>query len=104
MEGLFEMPQLRIGVHCGPTVSGAFTIGKTSHYDFFGPGPALANRMQQTAMPNRIHVTVMVKEMLRNRDPNGKYIFDHSRKTVVRGHGTITSYFVRAVTENVPYE
>jgi class 3 adenylate cyclase len=99
-----EMPAVRIGVHCGQTVCGAFSIGRVSHYDFFGPGPALANRMQQTALPNRIHATVMVKEMLRNRDPNNKYIFDHSRKTVVRGHGTITSYFVRTVTERVPHE
>ena len=46
-----EMPLLRVGIHCGPSVSGAFTIGKTSHYDFFGISPALAHRMQQTAQP-----------------------------------------------------
>jgi class 3 adenylate cyclase len=99
-----DMPQLRIGVHCGPAISGAFSVGKASHYDFYGPGPVLANRMQQTAMPNRIHVTFMVKELLLKRDPHNKYLFDHSRKTVVRGQGTITSYFVRTVTEHVPFE
>jgi class 3 adenylate cyclase len=97
-----EMPDIRIGVHCGPTIMGAYNIGNVAHYDFYGTSPALANRMQQTALPNRIHVTLMVREMLRTRDPKCLYLFEGSRKTVVRGHGTLTSYFVRAVTETVP--
>jgi hypothetical protein len=97
-----EMPPIRIGIHCGPSISGAFTIGKTSHYDFFGTCPSLANRMQQTAQPGRIHVTMMVKEMLKTRDVHRRYLFDASRKTVVRGQGTITSYFMRSVVEAIP--
>ena len=99
-----DMPSIRIGVHCGPTVQGAYSIGRTSHYDFFGIGPSLANRMQQTAQPNRIHVTMMVVELLKKRDTERIYTFEAPRKTVVRGQGTITSYYVKSMAQAVPKE
>ena len=97
-----SMPVLRIGMHLGPAVGGAFSVGNTSHFDFFGPGPALANRMQLTALPGRIHVTSVVREALKARDPEHCYTFDASRKTIVRGQGTIASYFVKSVLISAP--
>eukprot|EP00388_Colpodella_angusta_P014121 GDKJ01035330.1.p1 GENE.GDKJ01035330.1~~GDKJ01035330.1.p1 ORF type:complete len:467 (-),score=-11.52 GDKJ01035330.1:184-1584(-) len=97
-----SMPVLRIGMHLGPAVGGAFSVGSTSHFDFFGPGPALANRMQLTALPGRIHVTSVIREALKARDPEHCYTFDGARKTIVRGQGTIASYFVKSILINAP--
>ena len=100
---IWTPPQVRLGVHCGPAVWAASPQpGGGTLFDVYGAGPALANRMQQTSQPSRIHVTTMVKDMLRTRDPEGKFKFEAPRKTVVRGHGTITSFFVRSICEPVP--
>jgi class 3 adenylate cyclase len=99
-----EMPTLRIGIHCGPAISGAFTIGKTSHYDFYGMNPSLAHRMLQSAPPGRIHCTSAVKELVRAHDAPDQvhYEFEAAKKLVVRGQGTVATFFARSLGEKVP--
>ena len=96
------MPPLRIGIHSASVVGGAYSIGNASHYDFYGPGPAVANRLQQTASPGRIHVSHVIRDSIRQWGKRNVYTFDQQRKTIVRGQGTISSYFVKTMLLEIP--
>ena len=93
---------LRVGINYGPVVSGWIDTGAMPKYDCYGSSLALANRMQLTCPPSRIHVTTYYKEELENID--GKLFFDYDppRKTIVRGRGTVVSYVLRSAYVPVP--
>ncbi len=98
------MPTTRIGMHCGPGTFCIIETGRTPTYDVFGPGVALAARLQVTSQPNRIHVSGTMKEMLEKVDRNRLVDFEPPRKTVVKGQGTVSSYFLHSATVAVPAE
>lgn len=57
---------LRIGMNSGPVVAGV--IGKKKFtYDLWGATVNLANRMQSSGLPNRIHLTAATGELLRDK-------------------------------------
>lgn len=102
--GHIVMPQMRVGMHYGIGTFCIIETGRTPAYEVFGPGVALAARMQVTSLGNRIHMSGAMKEILERLDKERLFDFDAMRKTVVKGQGTITSYFVKSASVNVPLE
>jgi class 3 adenylate cyclase len=102
--GHVTMPPIRVGMHYGIGTFCIIETGRTPAYEVFGPGVALAARMQSTSLSNRIHMSGAMKEVLERLDKEKQFDFEAMRKTVVKGQGTITSYFVRSATVNVPLE
>ena len=93
--GHVAMPKMRVGLHFGPATVCVIETGRTPLFEIFGPGVGLAARMQATAQGNRVHISGTMKEIL-ERVSRNMFDFDAPRKTVVKGQGTVTSYFVRS--------
>lgn len=58
--------QLRLGLHSGPVVAGVIGHQKFA-YDLWGATVNLASRLQDTGLPNRIHLSADTGERLRDR-------------------------------------
>jgi class 3 adenylate cyclase len=102
--GHIAMPPMRVGMHSGIGTFCIIETGRTPAYEVFGPGVALAARMQSTSISNRIHMSGAMKETLERLDKERLFDFDPMRKTVVKGQGTIHSFFVRSANVVVPPE
>ena len=102
--GYVFMPPMRIGMHYGAGTYCVIETGRTPTFEVFGPGVALAHRMQATSQPNRMHVTGAMKDAIERDDVDQYFEFEPPRKTVVKAQGTITSYFVGSANVAVPVE
>lgn len=91
------LPAVRIGIHSGSATSGLVDTGKTPFYEIYGHSLAVCHRMQATAPPGRAHASANFKELLEMVDNEGVFEFDGMRKTVMKGHGAITSFTLRSV-------
>jgi class 3 adenylate cyclase len=100
--GNILMPPMRIGMHYGIGTFCIIETGRTPAYEVFGPGVAMASRMQVTSLGNRIHMTGVMKEILERLDKDRLFDFEPPRKTMVKGQGTMTTYFVKSASVTVP--
>ena len=81
--------KIRIGVHSGPAVAGV--IGTRKYvYDVWGDTVNVANRLESSAEPNRIHVSQQVAEALR-----GSFDLEPRGTVDLKGKGNTESYFLR---------
>ena len=97
----FPVPRIRFGGHCGVVPCGIIQSEGAPRFDIYGLVPALAARMCTTSNPDRLHVTAFMRDAVAANDVNRNFLFDEPRKTIVRGQGTVTSYFVRASSHDV---
>lgn len=101
----FAVPKIRFGGHCGVVPSGIVEHANGSpRFDCYGMVPALAARMCATSTADRLHVTSIMRDAVANHDTAKSFLWDEPRKTIVRGQGTVTSYFVRGTTHEVTNE
>ena len=62
----------------------------------------VANRMQLTCPPNRVHMSSHFREELELADVGSSFEYEQQRKTIVRGRVTVSSYLVRTANVAVP--
>lgn len=77
--------KLRIGINSGPVVAGVIGRKKFT-YDLWGSTVNLAQRMQSSGLPNRIHLTAATGELLR-----GKFLFTERGTVDCKGVGLVRS-------------
>jgi class 3 adenylate cyclase len=102
--GHIAMPPMRLGMNYGIGTFCIIETGRTPAYEVFGPGVALAARMQSTSQANRLHMSGAMKEVLERLDKDRLFEYDPPRKTVVKGQGSVASFFVRSASVRVPDE
>jgi class 3 adenylate cyclase len=100
--GSLTLLPVRVGVHYGPATYTILETDTTPSFDVFGPGVALAKRMEATSSPNFIHLTESAKEALSQADTRHQFSFDGARRTAVKGIGTVTSFFLSSADITVP--
>ncbi len=82
--------KIRIGINCGSVVAGI--IGKRKFiYDLWGSSVNLASRMESYGEANRIDVSPLVVEKL--KDYPG-YTFEQRPELEIKGFGRVQTYFV----------
>ena len=84
-----RVPQLRIGIHCGPATAGV--IGDTRFsYDIWGDAVNFAARMESNGKPGQIHVSESFHALARDH-------FEFEERvgtTELKGIGAVRSYFL----------
>lgn len=100
--GSLTLFPVRIGIHSGPATYTILETDTTPSFDVFGPGVALAKRMEATSSPNFIHLTEAAKEALSQADNRHQFSFEGARRTAVKGIGTVTSFFLSSADITVP--
>lgn len=82
--------KIRIGINCGSVVAGI--IGKRKFiYDLWGASVNLASRMESYGEANRIDVSPLVMEKLKD---NPNYTFEPRPELEIKGFGRVQTYFV----------
>ncbi|HEX2031927.1 MAG TPA: adenylate/guanylate cyclase domain-containing protein [Actinomycetota bacterium] len=81
--------RIRIGVHSGPAVAGVIGTRKFV-YDVWGDTVNVANRLESSAEPNRIHVSEPVAEALR-----GTFDLEPRGTIDLKGKGDTKSFLLR---------
>ncbi len=83
-----RVPQLRIGIHCGPATAGV--IGDTRFsYDVWGDAVNMAARMESTGTPGRIQVSEAFHALTLDQ-----FEFSESGTAELKGIGVVRSYFL----------
>ena len=82
---------LRMGLHSGEVFSGI--VGTTQpQYDLFGHVPNVAARMEQTAKPGHVHMTISTKELITERYPTHDYNIVPRDKIKMKGVGEVVTF------------
>lgn len=89
-----ERLQMRIGIHIGNIIGGV--IGTTTlRYDMWGPDALTANELESNGVPERILVSPIVMEVVKDM-PDIKCTFH--RKANFTNHGLMDTYLVEFVS------
>ena len=80
--------QLRVGMHCGPTVAGVIGA-KCFLYDVWGDAVNLASRMESSSLPGRIQVTAALQRCLQDR-----FVLGYRGLLPIEGCGPMHTYFL----------
>ncbi|EQC32922.1 hypothetical protein SDRG_09452 [Saprolegnia diclina VS20] len=84
---------IRIGVHSGRVVAGVVGI-KDPRYHLFGETVAIAQSLESSGVPGRIHLSETTYTRIKNTDPNA-FKFEYHKMLNVSGHNTkLRTYFV----------
>jgi len=79
---------VRLGLHCGPVVAGV--IGeKRLAYDLWGSTVNLASRLESRGVTGQIHISQQARDAL-----GPDYLCELRRGTVIKGVGTIDTWFL----------
>jgi class 3 adenylate cyclase len=88
LEGKFSF-EMRVGVHCGPVVSGVVGV-KKFQFDIWGDTVNIAARMQSNGEINELNVTGKIRNLL-----NDKFDFEFRGHLPVKGKGDMQMYFAK---------
>ncbi|OQR83682.1 guanylate cyclase, partial [Thraustotheca clavata] len=77
---------IRIGVHSGRVVAGVVGI-KDPRYHLFGETVAIAQSLESSGVPGRIHLSETTYTRVKNTDPNA-FKFEYHKMLTVTGHNT----------------
>ncbi len=80
--------KVRVGVHSGPVVAGIIGTHKFA-YDVWGDTVNLASRLEQSGVPNRVHVSARTAALLQ-----GEYELEHRGRTRFKGGESDTFFLV----------
>nr|ABU89562.1 adenylyl cyclase G [Raperostelium minutum] len=82
--------KVRIGIHCGPVISGVISGYSKPHFDVWGDSVNIASRMESTGLPGQIHVSDRVYRLTR---PNYDY-YEDSDVIQVKGKGKMKTWYL----------
>ncbi len=91
-----ELPlHARIGMHSGPVTAGV--IGKLKFaYDIWGDTVNVASRMEESGLPDAIHVTEITHELLSDR-----FALEPRAPVAIKGKGVMRTWLLRGELEKV---
>eukprot|EP01133_Synstelium_polycarpum_P013283 gene13283-15613_t len=81
--------KVRIGIHCGPVISGVISGYSKPHYDVWGDTVNVASRMESTGTPGRIHVSDRVVSL-----SDDQFEFSKRGNVYVKGKGNMMTYYL----------
>ncbi|KAF2075772.1 hypothetical protein CYY_002905 [Polysphondylium violaceum] len=82
--------KVRVGVHCGPVISGVISGYAKPHFDVWGDTVNVASRMESTGIPGHIHVSDRVYQLTKEE-------FEYSEKFEninVKGKGLMKTWYL----------
>ena len=93
-EGKFGF-EMRVGVHCGPIVSGVVGV-KKFQFDIWGDTVNIASRMQSHGEIGEVNITGAAHELIKD-----KFDFEYRGLLPVKGKGDMAMYFVKRKNAHV---
>ncbi|MBX7259000.1 MAG: GAF domain-containing protein [Candidatus Hydrogenedentes bacterium] len=81
--------EIRIGMHAGPVVAGVIGQKKFA-YDVWGDTVNLAQRLESTGQPGRVHVSESICRLL-----SGSFDFEPRGEIELKGQGKIFTYYMK---------
>ncbi|KYQ90081.1 adenylyl cyclase [Tieghemostelium lacteum] len=88
--------RVRVGIHCGPVISGVISGYSKPHFDVWGDSVNIASRMESTGLPGQIHVSDRVYRLTKEN-----YDYYEEPDTIqVKGKGKMKTWYLLGKLEN----